>query len=43
MIADLILAPSALGVFGLAVVLFGFAPGMVLAAVVRLIPDVDRR
>lgn len=43
MIADLILAPGALGAFGLAVLLFGFAPGLVLAAIVRLIPDPDRR
>ncbi|XAS71997.1 hypothetical protein VUN82_23480 [Micrococcaceae bacterium Sec5.1] len=43
MIADLISAPGALGVFGLAVLLFGFAPGLVLAAIVRLIPDIDRR
>jgi hypothetical protein len=43
MIADLLSAPGALGAFGLAVLLFGFAPGLVLAAVVRLIPDIDRR
>lgn len=43
MIADLISAPGALGAFGLAVLLFGFAPGLVLAAIVRLIPDIDRR
>lgn len=43
MIADLISAPGALGAFGLAVLLFGFAPGLVLAAIVRLIPDTDRR
>jgi hypothetical protein len=43
MIADLLSAPGALGAFGLAVLLFGFAPGLVLAVVVRLIPDIDRR
>ncbi|MFB0840186.1 MULTISPECIES: hypothetical protein [unclassified Arthrobacter] len=43
MIAELLSAPGALGAFGLAVLLFGFAPGLVLAAVVRLIPDIDRR
>lgn len=43
MIADLISTPGALGAFGLAVLLFGFAPGLVLAAIVRLIPDIDRR
>lgn len=43
MIADLLSAPGALGAFGLAVLLFGLAPGLVLAVVVRLIPDVDRR
>ncbi|WP_138946760.1 hypothetical protein [Plantibacter sp. M259] len=43
MIADLLSAPGALGAFGVAVLLFGFAPGLVLAAIVRLIPDVDRR
>ena len=34
---------GALGGLGLLVLIFGFAPGMVLAAIVRLIPDVDRR
>lgn len=43
MIGELIGAPGALGAFALAVLIFGFAPGMVLAAIVRLIPDVDRR
>jgi hypothetical protein len=42
-IADYLTAPGALGAFGLAVLLFGFAPGMVLAVIVRLIPDPDRR
>lgn len=43
MIGELIGAPGALGAFALAVLIFGFAPGMALAAIVRLIPDVDRR
>ncbi|WP_235491240.1 DUF2314 domain-containing protein [Frigoribacterium sp. Leaf164] len=43
MIADLLTGPGALSAFGVAVLLFGFAPGLVLAAIVRLIPDIDRR
>jgi len=42
-IGELIGAPGALGSFALAVLIFGFAPGIVLAGIVRLIPDVDRR
>jgi hypothetical protein len=40
---ELLGAPGALGTFGLALLIFGFAPGLVLAAIVRLIPDTDRR
>jgi hypothetical protein len=40
---ELLSVPSALGTFGLALLIFGFAPGMVLAAIARLIPDYDRR
>lgn len=43
MIGELIGVPGTLGAFALAVLIFGFAPGMALAAIVRLIPDVDRR
>jgi len=42
-INELIEAPGALGAFTLAVLIFGFAPGIVLAMIVRLIPDHDRR
>lgn len=40
---ELLGVPGALGAFGLALLIFGFAPGIVLAAIVRLIPDPDRR
>ncbi len=40
---ELLGVPGALGAFGLALLVFGFAPGMVLALIVRLIPDPDRR
>lgn len=43
MIGELIGAPGALGAFMLAVLIFGLAPGLVLAVIVRLIPDLDRR
>jgi len=43
MIGDLLGASGALGAFGLALLIFGFAPGIALAAIVRLIPDPDRR
>lgn len=43
MIGELVGAPGALGALALAVLIFGFAPGIVLAAIVRLIPDMDRR
>lgn len=43
MIGELLGVPTALGAFGLALLIFGFAPGIVLAAIVRLIPDPDRR
>lgn len=43
MIGELIGTPGALGAFSIAVLIFGFAPGLVLAAIVRLIPDLDRR
>lgn len=43
MIGELLGVPGALGAFGLALLIFGFAPGIVLAAIVRLIPDPDRR
>jgi len=41
--SELLGAPGALGAFALSLLIFGFAPGMVLAAIVRLIPDLDRR
>lgn len=34
---------GAIGAFVLSLVIFGFAPGLVLALIVRLIPDLDRR
>lgn len=40
---EILMTHGALGGLGLLVLIFGFAPGMVLAAIVRLIPDVDRR
>lgn len=43
MITEMLGAGGALGTFGVAVIVFGFAPGMVLALVTRLIPDNDRR
>lgn len=43
MIGDLLTVPSALGAFGLALLIFGFAPGMVLALIVRLLPGDDPR
>lgn len=43
MIGEIIGATGALTALALAVLIFGFAPGIALAAIVRLIPDVDRR
>ncbi|MDO5683611.1 MAG: hypothetical protein Q4G46_12400 [Propionibacteriaceae bacterium] len=43
MIEALFGAPTALAAFGISLLIFGFAPGMVLALIVRLIPDEDRR
>lgn len=43
MIEALFGAPTAIAAFALSLLVFGFAPGLVLAAIVRLIPDVDRR
>lgn len=43
MIGELLGVPDALGAFGLALLIFGFAPGLLLAAIVRMIPDPDRR
>lgn len=43
MIGDLLGSAGGLGALGLSVLVFGFAPGIVLAVIVRLIPDVDRR
>lgn len=43
MIEALFGAPTALAAFGLSLLIFGFAPGMVLALIVKLIPDEDRR
>ncbi len=43
MMGELLGVPGALGTFGLALLIFGFAPGIVLAMIVRLIPDPDRR
>lgn len=43
MINELLIAQGSIGTFMLALIIFGFAPGMVLALIVRLIPDVDRR
>lgn len=43
MIRELLAIPGQFWVFLLAIGIFGFAPGMVLALIVRLIPDVDRR
>lgn len=43
MIASLLGAPTAFGAFALSLLVFGFAPGISLAAIVRLIPDPDRR
>lgn len=40
---ELVGVSGAMGTFGIALLIFGFAPGVVLAAIVRLIPDVDRR
>jgi len=42
-IGEIIGATGALTALALAVLIFGFAPGIALAAIVRLIPDVDRR
>lgn len=41
--SELLLSPGALGALFLAMLIFGFAPGIFLAAIVRLIPDIDRR
>ncbi len=43
MISDLLAAPRALGALGLALLIFGFAPGAFLAAIVRLLPRDDPR
>lgn len=43
MIADLLSTTGAFGAFVLSLLIFGFAPGTGLAAIVRLIPDLDRR
>ncbi|QWC85213.1 hypothetical protein KLP28_17195 [Nocardioidaceae bacterium] len=43
MTGDLLSLHGAIGAFGLSLVVFGFAPGLVLAIVVRLIPDLERR
>lgn len=43
MIGDLLSVHGAIGAFVLSLVIFGFAPGMMLALIVRLIPDLDRR
>ena len=40
---ELLSVPGALGTFGLALLIFGFAPGMALALIVRVLPDLDRR
>jgi hypothetical protein len=40
---ELLGVPGALGAFGLALLIFGFLPGMVLSLIVRMIPDMDRR
>ncbi len=40
---EIIGATGALTALALAVLIFGFAPGIALAAIVRLIPDIDRR
>lgn len=40
---ELLGVPGAIGAFVLSLLIFGFAPGMALAAIVRLIPDPDRR
>jgi hypothetical protein len=42
-IAELLSVNGAIGGFLLSLLVFGFAPGMLLAAIVRLIPDLDRR
>ncbi|WP_258369088.1 hypothetical protein [Curtobacterium sp. MCPF17_046] len=43
MMQQLMSAPAALAGLGVAVIVFGFAPGLVLALIVRLIPDLERR
>ncbi len=43
MIGELLGVPGTLGAFALALLIFGFLPGMVLSLIVRLIPDLDRR
>lgn len=43
MIGELLSIQGAVGAFLLSLVVFGLAPGFVLAGVVRLIPDPDRR
>lgn len=43
MIGELLSAPAALGAFGLALLIFGLLPGLVLSLIVRMIPDIDRR
>lgn len=41
--SELLGASGTLGALGIALLIFGFLPGFVLAGVVRLIPDPDRR
>lgn len=43
MIGELLSIQGAIGAFALSMVIFGLAPGLALAAIVRLIPDPDRR
>ncbi len=43
MIGELLSIQGAIGAFLLSLLVFGFAPGFVLAGIVRLIPDPDRR
>lgn len=40
---ELLGVPGAIGAFLISLVIFGFAPGMVLALIVRMIPDPERR
>lgn len=43
MIGELLSINGAVGAFLLSLLVFGLAPGLILAAIVRLIPDHDRR